>query len=122
MAGAKIFKPKTDFPHRERQAIKEIQRNTNTNVKKADKWTTTAIINKEEKTREEQVLLDQRENYESLALPMVTETSRRVKELVKALYREMVIPNAKSATKSSFLYPYKDTQTKPGRKANHIWL
>ena len=23
---------------------------------------------------------------------------------------------------SSFLYPYKDSQTKPSRKANHIWL
>ena len=56
---------------------------------------------------------------EPLALPMVTETSRRVKELIKALYREMAIPNVKSATKSSFLYPYKDTQTKPGRKTNH---
>ena len=79
-------------------------------------------MNKEDKRREGQVLLDQRENYEFLALPMVTEISRRVKDLVKALYREMAIPNAKSATKSTFLYPYKDTQTKPGGKANHIWL
>ena len=62
-------------------------------------------MNKEDKRREGQVLLDQRENFESLALPMVTETSRTVEELIKALYREMAIPNAKSATKSSFLYP-----------------
>ena len=39
-----------------------------------------------DKIREEQVLLDKRENYESLALPMVTETSQRVKILIKALY------------------------------------
>ena len=32
----------------------------------------------------------------------------------------MAIPNAKSATNSSFLYPYKDSQTKPGRKANSL--
>ena len=43
-------------------------------------------MNKEDKIREGQVLLDKRENYESLALPMVTETSQRVKELIKALY------------------------------------
>ena len=83
LAGVKIFNSKTYFPHRERQAIKEIEQNTNINVKKANKWTTTVIMNKEDKRREGQVLLDQRENYESLALPMVTETSRRVKELIK---------------------------------------
>ena len=43
-------------------------------------------MNKEGKIREGQVLLDKRENYESLALPMVTETSQRVQELIKALY------------------------------------
>ena len=43
-------------------------------------------MNKENKIREGQVLLDKRENYESLALPMVTETSQRVKELIKVLY------------------------------------
>ena len=124
LEGVKIFKPKTDFPHRERQAIKEIEQNTNIgNVKRPNKWTTTVIMNKEDKKREGQVLLDQRENYESLALPMVTEISRRVKEIIKGLYREMAIANAKSTTKSSFLYgPYKDTQAKPGRKTNHIWL
>ena len=55
-------------------------------IKKADKGTPTVIMNKEDKIREGQALLDKRENYESLALPMVTETSQRVKELIKALY------------------------------------
>ena len=41
-------------------------------------------MNKEDKMRGGQVLLDQMENYESLALPTVTETSQRVKELIKA--------------------------------------
>ena len=54
-------------------------------IKKADKGTPTVIMNKEDKIREGQVLLDKRENYESLALPMVTETSQRVKELITAL-------------------------------------
>ena len=44
-------------------------------------------MNKEDKTREGQVLLEKkRENYESPPLPMVIETSQRVKELIKALY------------------------------------
>ena len=86
LAEVKIFKPKNNLPYRERQAIKELEQNTNINIKKADKGTTTVIMNKEDKIREGQVLLDKRENYESLALPMVTETSQRVKELIKALY------------------------------------
>ena len=86
LAEVKIFKPRNKLPYRERQAIKELEQNTNINIKKADKGTTTVIMNKEDKIREGQVLLDKRENYESLAFPMVTETSQRVKELIKALY------------------------------------
>ena len=31
--GVRIFKPKDNLPHRERQAIKELEQNTNMNVK-----------------------------------------------------------------------------------------
>ena len=86
LAEVKIFKLRNNLPYRERQAIKELQQNTNINIKKADKGTTTVIMNEEDKIPEGQVLLDKRENYESLVLPMVTETSWRVKELIKALY------------------------------------
>ena len=82
----KIFDPRNNLPHRERQAIKELEQSRNINVKKADKRTKTVIMNKEDKIRDGMVLLDQRENYKSLTLPMVTETSQRVKELIKALY------------------------------------
>ena len=58
LAGVKTFKPETEFPQRERQAIEDIEQNTNINVKKADEWTTTVIMNKEDKRREGQVLLD----------------------------------------------------------------
>ena len=87
LAEVKILKTRNNLHHRERQAIKELEQNTNINVKKADKGTTTVIMNKEDKILEGQVLLDQRENYEPLPLPMVTETSQRVKELIKTLYQ-----------------------------------
>ena len=86
LAEVKIFEPRNNLPHRERQAIKELEQSRNINVKKADKRTKTVIMNKEDKIRDGMVLLDQRENYKSLTLPMVTETSQRVKELIKALY------------------------------------
>ena len=113
LAEVKIFQPRNNLPYRERQVIREFEQNTNINVKKADKGTTTVIMNKEDKTREGQVLLDQRESYESLALPMVTETSQRVKELIKAFYHGNHINKMTekwlSAMNSSFLYPYKDS-------------
>ena len=84
LAEVKILKPRNNLPHRERQAIKELEQNTNIKIKKADKGTTTVIMNKEDKIREGQVLLDERENYESLALPMVTETSLRVQTLIRS--------------------------------------
>ena len=53
LAEVKIFKPKTDFPHRERQVIKEIEQNTNINVKKKqiNGPQLSIIMNKEDKTR-----------------------------------------------------------------------
>ena len=42
-AEVKIFKPRNNLPHRERQAIKELEQNTNINIEKADKGTTTVI-------------------------------------------------------------------------------
>ena len=127
LAEVKIFKPRNNLPNRERQAIKELEQDTNINIKKADKGTTTFIMNKEDKIREGQVLLDKRENYESLALPMVTETLQRVKGLIKALRHgnhidEMTEKWLSLTPNPPNLYPYKDSQTKPSRKANHIWL
>ena len=63
---------------------------------------------------------------------MVTETSQRVKELIKAPYhgnhidemteKKLSWPNPNPVTNSSFLNPHKASQTKPGRKASHIRL
>jgi len=41
-----------NLPHRERKAIKELEQNTNITVEKADKGTTTVIINKDDKIRD----------------------------------------------------------------------
>ena len=48
LAEVNIFKPRNNLPYRERQAIKELEQNTNINIKKADKGTTTVIMNKED--------------------------------------------------------------------------
>ena len=63
LAEVKIIMPKNNLPFKEQQAIKELKQNTNINVKKADKGTTTVIMNTEDKITEGQILLDKDKNY-----------------------------------------------------------
>ena len=71
-----ISKPRNNLPINERQALKELKQNNNIIVKKADKGTTTVIMNKQDKIREGQILLDEEENYKPLSSPMALETSK----------------------------------------------
>ena len=54
LADIQLPKPKHNLPYNERLAISEI------NIKKADKGTTTVIMNKQDKIREGQEQLDDR--------------------------------------------------------------
>ena len=76
LAEVKIITPKNNLPFKERQAIKELKQNTNINVKKVDKGTTTVIMKTEDKIREGQILLNEDKNYKPLSSPMVSETSQ----------------------------------------------
>ena len=61
--------------------------NREINIKKADKGSTTVIMNKTDKITEGQIQLDDEENYRPLATPMVEETSARVERLITELHR-----------------------------------
>lgn len=86
LAEIQISKPKNNLPTNERLAIKELKQNTNINIKRADKGTSTVIMNKEDKIHEGQVQLDVRENYRALPSPMVSETYEKVTQLIKTLH------------------------------------
>ena len=86
LAEVKIAKPNNNLPINERQALKELKQNKKIFVKKADKGTTTVIMNKQDKMQEGQILLNEKENYKPLTLPMALETSQEAKELVNALH------------------------------------
>ena len=86
LAVIQISKPKNNLPTNERLAIKELKQNTNINIKRADKGTSTVIMNKEDKIHEGQVQLDVRENYRALPSPMVSETYEKVTQLIKTLH------------------------------------
>ena len=81
-----ITKPKHNLSHNEHKAVKELQKNTAINLKRADKGSTTVILNKGDKIQEAQVQLDNRDHYRPLENPMVTETLRKVNELIAKLH------------------------------------
>jgi len=82
----KITKPKYNLSHNEHKAVKELQKNTAINLKRADKGSTTVILNKRDKIQEAQVQLDNSDHYRPLENPMVTETLRRVNKLITQLH------------------------------------
>ena len=81
-------RPKDNLPHRERCALKDLTRNKHIVLKNADKGTATVIVNREDKIKEGQSLLDDRNNYRPLVKPMMESTSQKVQQLVKSLSQE----------------------------------
>ena len=71
----------------EQKAVETLRKNTNINLKKADKGTRTVVLNTEDKIQEGQVQLDNIEHYRPLESPMVEETSSRVKLLIRELHQ-----------------------------------
>ena len=76
------------IPLNARQALK---RDTNISLKKADKGTTTVTVNIEDKIKEGQTQLDNREHYTPLVNPMVEETNLRAQQVISKLYLENLI-------------------------------
>ena len=75
LAEIEITKPKNNLPQPEHKAIiKELREKSEINIKKADKGTTTVIMNKEAKIKEGLTQLNVEENYKPLEAPMVGET------------------------------------------------
>ena len=60
LAEVQIKKPKNNLPFNERKAIIASKTNSEINIKKADKGTTTVIMSKQDKIREGQTQLDDR--------------------------------------------------------------
>ena len=108
------------MPFKERKALRELRSNSEIIITKADKGTTTVIMNKTDKIQEGQVQLDDRRNYMPLETPMVQETSRRVEEIINDLHQgnhiDAMTKRWLSQTPSPpripfFLHANKDSQT-----------
>jgi len=71
LAEITLTKPKNNLSRNEVIALKELKNNPAINLRKADKGTTTVIMNKQAKINEAQVQLDNREHYKPLKAPIV---------------------------------------------------
>ena len=87
LAEIKITKPKNNLSRNEVKALKELKNNPAINLKKADKGTTTVIMNKADKIHEAKVQLDNRKHYERLKSPMVKTTEEKVNDLISRLHQ-----------------------------------
>ena len=89
LAELELKNPKDNLNPAEREALKALKLDTNINLKKADKETTTVVLNIEDKIKEGQTQLDNREHYRPLAVnPMLEEKNLRVQQLISDLYLE----------------------------------
>ena len=75
LANINTITPRNNLPKREQLAIKQLKQNPDINIKRADKGSSIVVLNKEDKIKEGQIQLDDRENYKPLETPMVVETS-----------------------------------------------
>ena len=85
LAEMKITKPKNNLSCKEHEALTELKQNKDINLKKADKGSTTVVMNKTDKIREGQIQIDDKQNYRPLSEPMVKETHSKVLRLISDL-------------------------------------
>ena len=77
-----IEKPKDNLSLKQHAAV-----NTAINLKRADKGSTTVILNKTDKIQEAKVQLNNRDHYLPLEEPMVSQTLQRVNEVITQLHK-----------------------------------
>ena len=70
LAELELKNPKDNLNPAERETLNTLKRDTNINLKKADKGTLSVVLNIEDKIKEGQTQLDNREHYRPLDNPL----------------------------------------------------
>ena len=115
LANVQVRRPKDNLPHRERRALKDLTRKENIVLKKAAKGTVTVIVNRQDRIKEVQSLLDDRNNYR----PLVEPHPKNVQQLEKSLSQEGHIDTmtetwlslTSNPPRTLVLHTHKDSQT-----------
>ena len=83
-----ITKPTLNLSREEQKALNELKQNNNIKLKKADKGSTTVVMNNTDKIKEGESLLNDEHSYRRLTEAMVKETHNKVMYLITYLHRE----------------------------------
>ncbi|XP_068704782.1 uncharacterized protein [Montipora foliosa] len=105
LAEITVQKPKYNFSRKEYMAVKELKQNTAINLKKADKGSTTVILNITDTLQEGLIQLNHRDHYLPLEKPMVAETLQKAKELISQLHNDKYIDDMTKEWLSQTLNP-----------------
>ena len=81
-----ITKPKLNLSREEQKGLNELKQNNDINLKKADKGSTTVVMNKADKIKEGESLLNDEQSYRRRTEPMVKETHNKVMHLITDLH------------------------------------
>ena len=73
--------PKQNLSRNEQKALNELKQNNDINLKNADKGSTTVVMNKTDKIKEGENLLNNEQSYRRLTEPMVKGTHNKVLHL-----------------------------------------
>lgn len=85
LAEIELKKPKNNLPPANSKAIKALKRDTEINLKKTNKGTTTVVMNTQDKIKG-QIQLDKEEHHNTLVSHMVADTYLKVQQLINDLY------------------------------------
>ena len=88
LANSPSKRPKDNLSPGERRASHNLLGDKTIIVKKADKGTTTVIMNREQKIKEGQILLNDLDNYSPLEKQMADETVEKIKQLTTSMLTE----------------------------------
>ena len=131
LSKATFVKPRDNLTKSERKALKNIKTNTKIKVKKADKGTSTVIMNKEDKIKEGQIQLDNTDHYKHIDQPMDLGTATKVEKVVAEMYKnrfideiikQWLLQRQNPSNIPKVLYSAKDTEIQTDSPPDHLRL
>ena len=82
-----ITKPKQNLSRDEQKALNELKQNNDVNLEKVDKGSTTVVMNKTDKIKQGEDLLNDEQSYSRLTEPMVKGAQNKVLHVITNLHR-----------------------------------
>ena len=121
IASITFFLLRDNLSAKQRQALKPLRTNSEVNLKKADKGTTTVIMDTKQKIQEGLQQVSKKNFYKPLTRPIVSETATRVVTVINALFTNGHIDQITHKWLNLVLHADEDTQSYSRRQTYRLW-